>query len=125
MTYDSRSIQPGNYKGQADTFALRYILQYSKTKEEAVAYLQSIPRTWAMWIGVGDFASQELNLVGYKEESATAYTGKFEFEEVITMYGFYHVPCLVVHQTYSIYLLLPYNISLPFHITTILILINQ
>lgn len=74
MTYDSRSIQPGNYKGQADTFALRYILQYSKTKEEAVAYLQSIPRTWAMWIGVGDFASQELNLVGYKEESATAYT---------------------------------------------------
>lgn len=74
MTYDKRSIQPGNYKGEADVFALRYILEFAKSKEEAVEYLQSIHRTWAMWIGVGDFASQELNLVGYKEESATAYT---------------------------------------------------
>jgi hypothetical protein len=74
MTYNEKSdIQPGNYKGVPDSFMLRNILEYSKTKEDAVKYMQSIPRTWAMWVGVGDYASQEFNLVGYKEDSAIAY----------------------------------------------------
>ena len=76
MTYDKSSLQPGNYKGEPDTFVLRNTLEYSKTKEEAVAYMQEAKRTWAMWIGVGDYNSQQLDLVGYKEDSAIAYNDK-------------------------------------------------
>jgi len=73
MVYGPRSIQPGNYKGIPDPIMLRNILEYSKTKEDAIAYMQTVPRTWAMWVGVGDYASQQLNLVAYKEQSAIAY----------------------------------------------------
>lgn len=68
-----KDLLPGNYQGEPDTFVLRNILEFSKTKEEATQYMQNAKRTWAMWVGVGDYASQELNLVGYKEASAIAY----------------------------------------------------
>jgi hypothetical protein len=68
------SLLPGSYDGLADVLVLREILEFSKTKEDAEAYLASIKRTWAMWVGIGDYASQSFNLVGYKEDSATPYT---------------------------------------------------
>lgn len=73
MVYGPSSLQPGNYHGVPDPLVLRNILEFSKTKEDAVSYLQSIPRTWAMWIGVGDYHSQEFNLVAYSENSAIPY----------------------------------------------------
>jgi len=73
MTYDKRSLQPGSYHGEADVFVLRDILQNSKTKEEAEAYVNSIPRTWAIWIGIGDYKSQKLDLVGYQQSSVVTY----------------------------------------------------
>lgn len=72
MVYGPSSLQPGNYQGNPDVFVLRQILEYSKTKEDAIAYMQSQPRTWSMWVGVGDYASQKLNLVAYKEGSLQA-----------------------------------------------------
>ena len=30
-------------------------------------------RTWAMWVGVGDHATQKFDLIGYKEDSAIVY----------------------------------------------------
>jgi hypothetical protein len=69
-----KSMQPGKYDGEADTFVLRDILQFSKNKEEAEAHMKEVKRTWAIWVGVGDGSSQELNLVGYKGDSANVYT---------------------------------------------------
>lgn len=68
------SLLPGSYNGLADVLVLREILEFSKTREEAEAYLASVKRTWAIWVGIGDYASQKFDLVGYKEDSATPYT---------------------------------------------------
>lgn len=64
----------GSYDGEADVFVLRDILEYSKNKEDAVASMQAAHRTWGIWVGVGDFSSQQLDLVGYQQSSAVAYT---------------------------------------------------
>jgi hypothetical protein len=74
MTYDKRSLQKGSYKGEADIFVLRDILEHSKNKADAEQYLSQVQRTWGMWIGVGDYETQQFDLVGYKQDSAVAYT---------------------------------------------------
>ena len=71
---DGQGLQPGNFQGEPDVFVLRDILQYSATREEAEAYVNSVNRTWAIFIGVGDFSSQKLDIIWYKQESAVAYT---------------------------------------------------
>lgn len=71
---DGMGLQPGNFKGEPDVFVLRDILQYSSTRAEAEAYVKSVNRTWAIFIGVGDFATQKFDIIGYKEDSATVYT---------------------------------------------------
>ena len=73
MTYDEKNLQPGSFQGEADIFVLRDILQNSKSKADAEAYLKSIPRTWAIWIGVGDYESMTFDLVGYRQTEAIAY----------------------------------------------------
>ena len=74
MTYDSKNnLQPGSFEGEADIFVLRDILQNSKNKKDAEQYLQSINRTWAIWIGVGDYASMTFDLVGYKQSDVGVY----------------------------------------------------
>jgi len=78
MTYGDDSklkdLQPGTYNGEADIFVLRDILEYSKSKADAEAYMQAAHRTWAMWVGVGDYESMTFDLVGYQETSSVAYT---------------------------------------------------
>lgn len=74
MTYDKYSLKPGSYDGEADAFVLRDILQNSKNRKDAETYLQSVPRTWGMWVGIGDFETQTFDLVGYQQESAVVYT---------------------------------------------------
>jgi hypothetical protein len=74
MTYDERSLQPGSYDGLADVLVLRHILEKSNSKADAETYIQSVKRTWAMWVGVGDFATNTFDLVGYKQDSAIVYT---------------------------------------------------
>ena len=73
MTYDKNDIQRGRYDGEPDVFVLRDILQYSSTREEAEAYVNSVKRTWAIFIGVGDFASQKFDIIGYKRSSVDVY----------------------------------------------------
>ncbi len=60
---------PGSYEGEPDVFVLRDILQQSKTREEAVAYMQQAKRTWGIWVGVGDFETQTMDIVGYTQVS--------------------------------------------------------
>lgn len=73
MVHGDKSIPPGNYKGEPDVFVLRDILEFSKNRQEAEDYVQTIPRTWAIWIGVGDYESQKLDVIGYRQENATTY----------------------------------------------------
>lgn len=73
MTYDTPSLQPGSYDGEPDVFVLRDILQYSKTREEAEAYMRAVRRTWAIFVGVGDFATQRMDIIGYKQDSLDVY----------------------------------------------------
>jgi hypothetical protein len=73
MTYDKYSLQPGSYDGEPDVFVLRDILEHSKNRAEAEAYVQSVPRTWGIFIGIGDFESQVMDIVAYKQESAIVY----------------------------------------------------
>jgi len=74
MTYDTPSLQPGHYDGEPDVFVLRDLLQLAENKEQAEAHMQTAERTFAIWVGVGDFASQTMDIIGYKEDSAIAYT---------------------------------------------------
>ena len=74
MTYDKRSLKPGSYDGLADVFALREVLEFSKSRVDAESYLSSIKRTWGMWVGVGDYSTKVLDLVGYQQASSVVYT---------------------------------------------------
>jgi hypothetical protein len=74
MTYDTPSLQPGSYQGEADVFVLRDILQKAKNRADAEQMVQAANRTWAIFIGVGDYDTQVLDIIGYKQDSAVAYT---------------------------------------------------
>ena len=73
MTNDKKNIQKGSYDGIPDVFVLRDILQNSENRQDAEAYVLSINRTWAIFIGVGDFYSQKFDIIGYKQSDATVY----------------------------------------------------
>lgn len=75
MTYGKYSdLQPGSYDGEADVFVLRDILQQAKSKADAEAYLLTVRRTWAIWIGIGDYASNKFDLVAYQQSAVGVYT---------------------------------------------------
>lgn len=73
-TYEGTGMQPGSYDGEADIFVLRDILEQSKNRVDAETYLMEANRTWAIWVGVGDYETQRFDLVGYKEDSLVVYT---------------------------------------------------
>lgn len=68
------NLQPGAYDGVPDVFALREILQHKVNRAEAEEYINSIKRTWGMWVGVGDFTSQTFDLIQYRQADATTLT---------------------------------------------------
>ena len=74
MTYDKRLIQPGSYDGLADVLVIRSILENSVDRASAEQYLSSVNRTWSIWLGIGDYASQKFDLVGYKQSSTAVYS---------------------------------------------------
>lgn len=74
MTYDDRSLQPGSYDGEADVFVMRDILEHSKTRKEAEEYMANAHRTWGIWLGIGDFETQTMDIVGYQQASSIPYT---------------------------------------------------
>jgi len=66
----------GTYAGQAATMVIRDMVQFAKSKEEAVAIAQKAHRTWPVWLGLGDYSSQEFVAMLYEEASANTYTDK-------------------------------------------------
>jgi hypothetical protein len=65
---------PGSYDGIADVFVLRDILEKSPNRAAAETYIQNAKRTWGMWVGIGDYETQMLDLVAYSQTNATVYT---------------------------------------------------
>jgi len=65
---------PGAYDGEPDVFVLRDILQLTKNRQDAEAYMASVRRTWAMYVGVGDFETQQMDIVVYQQASSIPYT---------------------------------------------------
>ena len=55
----TNGVRPnGTYAGQAVAMVLRDIVQFATTKEDAVAIANRAHRTWSVWLGIGDYASQ-------------------------------------------------------------------
>lgn len=65
---------PGTYDGESDVFVLRDALQHAKTKADAEDIFNKADRTWGIWAGVGDFTTQQVDIVGYQMASAVPYT---------------------------------------------------
>ena len=42
-------------------------------RSDAEAIIKRTPRTWAMWVGIGDHVTQKFDLIGYKSDSALVY----------------------------------------------------
>ena len=80
----------GTYKGQAVAMVIRDILQFSTSKEDAVKIAQNAKRTWSVWMGVGDYTSDEFLVMLYDEDAASPYddqtlpllTNQTEFKDV-------------------------------------------
>ena len=43
------------------------LLSQAKSRADAETYMQNAKRTFAIFVGVGDFSSQRMDIVGYKE----------------------------------------------------------
>jgi hypothetical protein len=66
----------GSYNGQADSFVIRDIIEFAQTKEHAISIAQNAHRTWPIWLGIGDYASQEFNAMEYTQEVVNVYDDK-------------------------------------------------
>jgi isopenicillin-N N-acyltransferase like protein len=68
-----KPVPKGSYNGQADSFVIRDVIEFAKTKEDGISILKSAHRTWPIWIGLGDYASQEFNAMEYTQEVVHVY----------------------------------------------------
>lgn len=62
----------GSYEGRSTSFVIRDMVELSATKEAAHAIALSASRTWGVWLGVGDFASQRMLVIEYSQAAAPA-----------------------------------------------------
>ncbi|ETO10631.1 acid ceramidase-like protein [Reticulomyxa filosa] len=60
-------------RGTPFTFVLRDILQFDKTKEDAINRMNTTDRTCSIFVGVGDSTSDQMDIVEYSYESLTPY----------------------------------------------------
>jgi hypothetical protein len=71
----SSGVQDGHYDGEADVLVMRDILELAENRAAAEEYMRNdVTRTWAIFIGVGDFETQRFDIVGYREADFHAYT---------------------------------------------------
>eukprot|EP01065_Artemidia_motanka_P046900 TRINITY_DN720_c0_g1_i1.p2 TRINITY_DN720_c0_g1~~TRINITY_DN720_c0_g1_i1.p2 ORF type:complete len:461 (+),score=198.90 TRINITY_DN720_c0_g1_i1:58-1383(+) len=72
-TYNGTGMQKGHYDGLPVTGVIRDMIQFAQTKEEAIEFARNHTRTWAVFLGVGDAASQQFRAMGYREQDLNAY----------------------------------------------------
>jgi hypothetical protein len=98
MTYDCNPscLQPGHYDGEPDVFVLRDILQQAKNRQEAETYMKNAERTFAIFVGVGDFESQRMDIVGYKEVTSTV---SVSLQQLLTLPSHRTLPLCTMTKT--------------------------
>jgi hypothetical protein len=72
-TYRTPDVQPGTYDGTPVVMVMREMLQFSSSKAEAIAIAEHARRTWAVFLGVGDAASNRFSALGYREQALSVY----------------------------------------------------
>lgn len=72
-TYEGGGVQPGKYDGEPVVGVIRDMLQFSNTKEDAIAFATAINRTWAVFLGVGDNHSMEFRALAFRRSDMEAY----------------------------------------------------
>ena len=72
-TYRTPDVQSGTYNGMPVVMIIREMLQFSSNKAEAIAIAEHAQRTWAVFLGVGDAASNRFNALGYREHELSVY----------------------------------------------------
>jgi len=70
----SVDVQPGTYDGEAVVLVSRDVLENAENRQQAEDYMRQANRTWAVFLGIGDFESQQMDIVGYRETDFHAYT---------------------------------------------------
>ena len=73
-TYDTPDVQPGTYQGIPVVGVIRDMLQFADSTEAALAIAEKSHRTWAVFLGVGDFQTQRFDALGYREKSVQVYS---------------------------------------------------
>jgi len=64
---------PGSYFGRGTSYVIRDMVETATTKEEAHRLALDATRTWGVWLGVGDAASQSMIVMEYTRASVPAY----------------------------------------------------
>ena len=64
-----KDLQPGNYNGIPDVFMLRQVSQYSANRAEAEQYARDAKRTWAIFMGLGDFETNQFDRIYFNVKS--------------------------------------------------------
>jgi len=60
---------------QADVLVMRDVLELAPNRTSAEAHMRADPnRTFAIFLGVGDYETQRMDIVGYRESDFHAYT---------------------------------------------------
>jgi len=63
----------GHFNGKPDALVIREILQFATSKESAIIMTQKTARTWGVWLGFGDIASQRFLAIMYDAEQVIAF----------------------------------------------------
>ena len=79
----------GTYNGQGDVFLIRDVLQFAESAREAVEMARATSRTWAMWLGVGDYMNnfeimlyKNTEVLALDEWSVPDYTSQPHFDHI-------------------------------------------
>ena len=73
-TYDTPDVQPGTYQGIPVVGVIRNMLQFADSTEAALEIAEKADRTWAVFLGVGNFKTQRFDALGYREKSVEVYS---------------------------------------------------
>ena len=64
---------PGTYDGQTTTNVIRDMVQFGTSRASAEAIAARAKRTWGVWLGVGDAATQRLDVIRYQQASSDVF----------------------------------------------------
>jgi hypothetical protein len=70
----TKGVQAGRYNGEADVLVMRDVLELAADRATAEVYMRNLVRTFAVFLGVGDYATQQMDIVGYRMTDFHAYT---------------------------------------------------